>query len=291
MRKMKRNKMIMSPWTMKDEVSIVGVLNVTPDSFHDGGKFLSADEAIEWGLSLFRDGADIVEIGGESSLDTAPVSLEEELRRILPVIRGILKAKPDARLSVDTYKADTAKTALYEGVSMINDVTAGRADPSLFDVVAKAGSMLVLMHSKDPSARTTIRSEIYDDVVSHICEFLRARKDEAIKAGVAEGKIILDPGLGHFLSSEAKYSHEVLARLPEFLPLGCPLMISPSRKSFLAGSEKLPTADRLPGTIAASAIAVLHGATCIRTHDVLEVRRGCEIASMLRPLMRRPPTR
>ncbi len=264
-------------------VTIVGVLNVTPDSFHDGGRFLDPAAAVAQALALRDAGADIVEVGGESTGPNSPaVSPEEELKRVLPVIRAVRAAAPDLPLSVDTYKAAVARAALEAGVAMINDVTAGRSDPELFAVVAKSDAKLVLMYSKDPSPRTTIAENGYDDVVSTIAAFLAARRDAAIAAGVPLSRIILDPGMGHFVSSDARWSLELLGRLPELTPLGCPLLLSPSRKSFLAGTEKLRTADRLPGTIAASAIAALHGAAYIRTHDVLEVRRGCEIASAVR---------
>ncbi len=266
-------------------VTIVGVLNVTPDSFHDGGRFLDPAAAVAQAVALRRAGADVVEVGGESTGPNSPaVSAEEELSRILPVIRAIRVATPDLPLSVDTYKAAVASAVLAEGVSMINDVTAGRSDPELFAAVAKSDAKLVLMHAKDPSPRTTIAENGYDDVVATIAAFLAARRDAAVAAGVRLSRIILDPGMGHFVSSDARWSLELLGRLPEFGSLGSPLLLSPSRKSFLAGSEKLRTADRLPGTIAASAIAVLHGAAYIRTHDVLEVRRGCEIASAIRLL-------
>lgn len=164
---------------------------------------------------------------------------------------------------------------------MVNDVTAGRRDPHMFSVLKDSQALLVLMYSKDPTPRTTVDPMQYDDVVVTVKDFLRERVKRAVKEGIAIGRIVLDPGLGHFLSSDPKYSFDVLARLPEFAELGCPLFVSPSRKSFLAGEEKLKTVDRLPGTIAASALAAQNGAHYIRTHDVLEVRRGCEIAQAI----------
>lgn len=261
---------------------IVGVLNVTPDSFHDGGKFLSVDAAVERAGEMFRYGADIVEIGGESTGPrSSDVSLEEELQRVIPVICAIKKKFPSAALSVDTYKLEVAKAAIAEGAMMVNDVTAGRADREMFSVVASSSAILVLMYAKDPTPRTTIEDRQYEDVVRTVSDFLRERKAQAVKAGIAEERIILDPGLGHFISSDANYSFEIIRRLREFQALGCPILLSPSRKSFLAGPENLPPSERLPGTIAASAVAVLNGASYIRTHDVKEVRRGCEVALAL----------
>ena len=247
-------------------------------------RFTSVEAAMLRAGEMLLDGADILEIGGESTGPTSQeVSLDEELSRVIPVVRGIKEAFPDAKISVDTWKALVAIEALKENVMMINDVTAGRgSDGEMFDVLKDSSAQLVLMYAKDSSARTTIQDEHYNDVVLTVREFLSARKGAAIAAGIDPAKIILDPGLGHFLSSDAKYSFQVLARLKEFLSLDSPLFVSPSRKSFLAGPEKLPTAERLPGTIAASVVALQNGATYIRTHDVLEVRRACEIAELFR---------
>ena len=263
-------------------VQIVGALNVTPDSFHDGGQFTSIDTAVARAGQMIEDGADIIEIGGESTgPKSADVPPGEELQRVIPVVRAIRKKFPAAVISVDTYKSAVAQAALDEGAVMINDVTGGRSDSQMFPAVARSSAQIVLMYAKDPTPRTTIEDRQYDDVVATIKDFLWERKSLAITAGIPEDRIILDPGLGHFVSSDARYSFEIIGRLGEFLDLGSPIFLSPSRKSFLAGPEKLPPADRLPGTIAASAIAVLHGATYIRTHDVQEVRRACELAEDL----------
>lgn len=265
-----------------ERVQIIGVLNVTPDSFYDGGQFEGADAALRQAERMLKEGADILEIGGES---TGPgsdeVSVEKEVKRTMPVIEALRKEYPEAKLSVDTWKAAVAKEAIARGVAMINDVTSGR-DPEMFPCIARSGAALVLMYAKDPSARTTIRDAHYDDVLQTVTDFLRAEKGIAVKAGVASERIILDPGLGHFVSSDPKYSFEILARLDEVIALGSPVLVSPSRKSFLAGRELLKASERLPGTIAASAIAVLHGARYIRTHDVEPVRRACEIAETVR---------
>lgn len=263
-------------------VKIVGVLNVTPDSFHDGGKFTAVDAALRQAEKMLQDGADIIEIGGESTGPTSPeVSFDEELRRVLPVLQALRKRHPDAVLSVDTYKAEVARAALESGAAMINDVTAGCADAKMLSVLASSTARIVLMYAKDPTPRTTIQDVQYDDVVLTVKQFLRERRDAAVRCGIALERIILDPGLGHFVSSDARYSFQILARLREFLDLGCPLLLSPSRKSFLAGSQQLTTENRLPGTLAASAIAVANGATYIRTHDVREVRMACEVASLV----------
>ncbi|MBI3332250.1 dihydropteroate synthase [Candidatus Peregrinibacteria bacterium] len=262
---------------------IVGVLNITPDSYHDGGKYISVDRALARAEEMMKQGADIIEIGGESTgPHSKDVPEEEEADRVLPVLRAIRKAHPEARLAIDTYRSAIAKAALEEGVMMVNDVTAGRRDPQIFSMLKDSQALLVLMYSKDPTPRTTIEPKQYDDVVEEVKAFLSERTKRAVKEGIAVGRIVLDPGLGHFVSSDPRYSFEILARLREFSDLGSPIFVSPSRKSFLAGEENLKTADRLPGTIAASALAVLNGAQYIRTHDPLEVRRGCEIALRVR---------
>ncbi len=265
---------------------IIGILNVTPDSYYDGGRFTNVPAAIARAKELLVEGADWIEVGGESTgPNSHDIPVEEELRRVLPVIKALHAELPQARLAVDTHTAEIAKAALAEGVGMVNDVTAGRADPALFTTVSASDALLVLMFSKDPTPRTTVAMTPYNDVLASVSAFLADRRDAAVSAGVRADRIVLDPGMGHFVSSDPRWSLELLARLSELTVLGCPLYVSPSRKSFLAGSENLKTADRLPGTVAASAVAVLHGATYVRTHDVLEVRRGCEVAAGIAALI------
>jgi len=266
---------------------LIGILNVTPDSFYDGGELKTIDLVLKRAEQMLADGADILEIGGQSTgPNSKDISIHEEQRRVLPVIEAVRARFPQARLSVDTFTADLAQAAIDRGVEIINDVTAGRGDARIFAVLAHSSASVVLMYAKDLTARTTIAPTRYDDVIVTIRLFLAERKRLAVEAGIAPERIILDPGLGQFISSDPRYSFEILARLSEFLPLDCPILVSPSRKSFLAGSEQLPTADRLPATVAASSIAVLHGASFIRTHDVLEVRRACNTAQSVWELKR-----
>ena len=262
---------------------IVGILNVTPDSYFDGGLFETALKAGDRVAEMLKEGADIIEVGGESTgPGSKDVSVEEELKRTIPVIRAIKEKYPEAVVSIDTWKAVVAKEALDAGAMIVNDVTAGRSDPDIFSVLKDSKAKLVLMYAKDTTPRTTVEDVSYSDIIKTISDFLRERKQAAIDAGIAEESLILDPGLGHFVSSDPQYSFQIIAGLERLKELGCPLLLSPSRKSFLAGSENLKTADRLPGTIAASAIAVLNGADYIRTHDVEAVRRGCEAAEAIR---------
>ncbi len=227
------------------------------------------------------EGADIIEIGGESTgPGSTDVPLEEELRRVLPAVGALRSALPDLWISVDTCKSEVALQALQAGADMINDVTAGRGDANMFPVIAQAGCPCVLMYAKDPSPRTTVKPVQYDDIVKTIRTFLIERKTRAAAAGMKESQIIIDPGLGHFLSSDPKYSYEVIKRLKELSDLG-PIFISPSRKSFLAGIRNDPPAERLPATLAVTAIAVLSGARFIRTHDILDTRRAADAASAM----------
>jgi len=266
-----------------NNLSIIGVLNVTPDSFYDGGRYATVEEALRGVEELLSEGADWIEVGGQSTgPKSKDVSVEEEIRRVIPVVEAIRKHFPAARISVDTFQSEVAAKAIAAGAMMINDVTAGRGDPDMFSAIRDASVKLVLMHAKDATPRTTIQDVQYDDVVGTVKDFVTHRKSAALAAGISSDRIILDPGLGHFVSSDATYSFEILERLREFTELGCPVLVSPSRKSFLAGRENLPVVERLPGTIAASVIAALNGAAHIRTHDVKEVKRGCEIALFTR---------
>lgn len=261
--------------------SIVGVINTTPDSYVDGGKFMEPQEAVKQAEKMRDEGADIIELGGES---TGPgsndVSVEEELRRIVPTLQAIRAQLPDLPISVDTYKAQVAQAAIEEGAMMINDVTAGRGDEHMVSLIAQyPDTQYVLMYAKDDTARTAKKRVAYNAVMETIKRFVEERIEIALAAGVDSDQIIIDPGMGHFISSDSEYSFEVLAKVSELEELGYPVFVSASRKSFLAGEENLATSDRLPGTIAASSIAVLQGAAYVRTHDVAAVRRGCEIAA------------
>jgi dihydropteroate synthase len=259
---------------------IVGVLNITPDSFYDGGRYQNIKNVLKRAEEMIRQGADIIDVGGESTfLNRKEVSLEEELKRVVPVIKKIHQKHPGVLISIDTYKSQVARAAIAAGAFMVNDVTAGRGDKNMFKALAEnPQTAYVLMYSKDATSRTTLKNKKYDDVIKTIKSFFKERIRKAKKDGLNPSRIILDPGLGYFVSGLAEYSYEIIARLPELKSLGHELYLSPSRKSFLAGSEKLPASDRLPATISVSALAVTRGATYIRTHDVAEVHRGCEAA-------------
>ncbi len=251
---------------------VIGILNITPDSFVDGGKWMNEEQAVRRAKEMITQGVDIIDIGGESTgPGSADVSADEELSRVLPIISALRKEFPAAWLSLDTWKAQVAEYALESGIDMINDISAGRFDPQMFSVIAKHQCPYVLMYSKDTTARTTRNDQQYDDVIETIHAFLSDRINIALKQGIDRSRIIVDPGLGWFVSGTPSYSFEILYHLEAFADLA-PVFVSPSRKSFLAGPDNLPASKRLPATLDATKIALQHGATFIRTHDVAETR-------------------
>jgi dihydropteroate synthase len=250
--------------------TVMGVVNVTPDSFSDGGLYFDPRTAITHGAELHREGAAILDIGGESTRPGAePVSAEQELRRVLPVIEGLAAAAPAARLSIDSSKAEVARAALAAGAMLVNDVTALRGDPEMAAVVADSGADCCLMHMLgDP--RTMQDDPRYDDVVSEVKAFLEERMAHAVAAGIDEQRILLDPGIG--FGKTVEHNLELLRRLEELVALGRPLVIGTSRKSFLGKLTGRSTpADRVPGTIATCVVAYERGARIFRVHDVAPV--------------------
>lgn len=255
---------------LQHRTSVIGVINVTPDSFYDGGTHLTSENILTTAKEYLDSGADVIEIGGESTGPTSiDVSLDEERARVLPAVTLLRKTFPDAWIAVDTYKSVIADEVLTAGADMINDITAGRGDEQMFAVIAEAQCPIVLMYSKDSSPRTSVSSMQYDDVLRTIHDFLSARMQAAKHAGITQ--MMIDPGLGHFVSADPAYSWEILTRLTELVTLG-PLLLSPSRKSFLAGRSALPPSERLAATLAASCLASIQGASFIRTHDVARTR-------------------
>ncbi len=243
---------------------IMGILNVTPDSFSDGGKFYELDSAVKRGIKLLEDGADIIDIGGESTRPGADeVSASEELNRVLPVIEALLKAKHDALISIDTTKSIVAEEALKNGAKIINDIGAFGFDEKILTVAAEFNAPYVLMHMQG-TPRTMQKSPEYDDVVSDIIEFLFAKTEEAKKRGVEN--IILDPGIGFGKSVENNF--EILRRLSEFKSLNYPILIGLSRKSFIGKSLNLEVENRDEPTTLLEALSVKNGASIIRTHNV-----------------------
>jgi dihydropteroate synthase len=255
----------------------MGVLNVTPDSFSDGGRYFDREAAIARGLSLFEEGADLVDVGGESTRPgrALRVDPDEERQRVVPVIRG-LKSRGAAWLSVDTTRASVAEAALDAGADVVNDVSGFQFDPELAPLVAARRVPAVVMHLRG-DFETMHREPRYGDVMDEVTAELRLSLRAAEQAGVRRDQLIVDPGLG--FAKAAPHTLEVLRRLPELQALDRPVLVGPSRKSFLGKVLDLPVGDRLMGTAAAVAAAILGGAHIVRVHDVREmvqVARVCD---------------
>jgi len=257
----------------------MGVLNVTPDSFSDGGRFLDAPAAVEHAELLLAEGADIVDVGGESTRPGAePVSADEEIARVEPVLAGLRERAPGAHVSIDTSKLAVARAAIALGAELVNDVTAFRGDPELASLVADTGVECCLMHMRG-EPRTMQREPRYDDVVEDVKAFLAERLAFAISQGIDEQRVLLDPGIG--FGKTIAHNLELLRRLDELLALGRPIVIGTSRKSFLGRlglAERDPDA-RLPGTIATNVLAYERGASVFRVHDVAEVGDALAVAA------------
>jgi dihydropteroate synthase len=245
----------------------MGVVNVTPDSFSDGGEFLAAGDAIAHGERLVAEGAQILDIGGESTRPGAePVGAEEELGRVLPVIEGL--AGGEAEVSIDTTKVEVARGALAAGATIVNDVSAFRFEPELAALVAETGSDCCLMHMLG-EPRTMQQDPRYDDVVSDVRAFLEERLAFAVGEGVPEERVWLDPGIG--FGKTLEHNLELLRRLDEIVAIGRPVVIGTSRKSFIGKLTGRGEKERLAGTIATNVLALERGARIFRVHDVAEV--------------------
>jgi dihydropteroate synthase len=266
-----------APERAEPDFRIMGVVNVTPDSFSDGGRYLDARAAIAHGLELEVDGAAILDIGGESTRPGAePVAREEELRRVLPVVEGLVSAGCRAQISIDTSKAAVAAAALDAGATFVNDVTALRADPEIADVVARAGADCCLMHMLgDP--RTMQDDPHYEDVVGEITAFLRERMAFAVSRGIEHQRITLDPGIG--FGKTVAHNLELLRRLDELAAIGQPLMIGTSRKSFLGRITGRGLGDRVAATVATTVLAYERGARVFRVHDVAPVHDALAVTA------------
>jgi dihydropteroate synthase len=268
------------------EPIVMGVVNVTPDSFSDGGEWLDPDAAIAHGRVLVAQGAAILDIGGESTRPGAePVTAVEELRRVLPVLEGLAGA--GARLSIDTSKAAVAAAALDAGATFVNDVTALRGDPAMAALVAERGCGVCLMHMLG-EPRTMQRDPRYDDVVDDVKAFLAQRLELAVAAGIAEERVWLDPGIG--FGKTVDHNLELLARLDELVALGRPVVVGTSRKSFLGVITGRAAGERVPATIATNVLALARGARVFRVHDVAQARDALLVAAATLRGKWTPPT-
>jgi dihydropteroate synthase len=255
-------------------MQVMGVVNVTPDSFSDGGLYLDVDAAVEHGRELLAEGAAILDIGGESTRPGAdPVALDEELQRVVPVIERLR----GATLSIDTRKLEVAEQAVQAGARIVNDITAFRHAPEMAGLVASSGAGCCLMHMLGEDPRTMQDAPVYDDVVSDVKGFLEERVAFAVSEGVPEDRIWLDPGIG--FGKTIDHNLELLRRLDEIVAIGRPVVIGTSRKSFLGKLTGREPRDRVPGTVATNVIALERGAEVFRVHDVRDTVDALKVAT------------
>jgi dihydropteroate synthase len=273
-------------WHLRDHVLhpgrpplVMGIVNVTPDSFSDGGRFSDAEAAVAHGLALVREGADLLDVGGESTRPGAvPVSLEEELARVLPVVQGLV-SRTSVPLSVDTSKAEVARRCLEAGAQVVNDVTALRGDADMAAVVRDFGAGIILMHMQGTPATMQV-GPTYADVAREVGEFLEARLQAAADLGIARSRVVLDPGIG--FGKTAAHNLELLARLGELQRLGRPVCLGVSRKGFLGKLLERPLGDRLAGSLAAVCFALAQDAAqIVRVHDVAPTRDAVTLFAAL----------
>jgi dihydropteroate synthase len=264
-------------YDLASRTHIMGVLNVTPDSFSDGGKYLGLEQAIVQGLKLAEDGADFIDVGGESTRPGSElVSVEEEIRRVVPVINALSK-KVNIPISIDTSKSDTAEAALQAGAIIVNDISAMTFDAKMASVVVKYRASIVLMHMKG-APQTMQENPTYENVTAEVKQFLSERLFAAKEAGIEQ--IIIDPGIG--FGKKIEHNIQLLRELKSFTSFGYPLLIGPSRKAFLGAILHLPPNERIEGTAAVVTSAILNGANIIRVHDVKEMKRVAMVTDALK---------
>lgn len=258
---------------------VMGIVNVTPDSFHDGGRFTTTDRAVEHALALVEEGADLLDIGGESTRPGSdPVFLDDELARTIPVIERLAK-QVDIPISIDTVKSEVAQRALLAGASWVNDISAGTMDPRILEVVADWDAPYVAMHMRG-TPKTMQQDTVYKDLVSDIGSYFAERLEVFRTAGISDEQVILDPGIGFGKAPEDNYL--LMANLDAFKGLGHPLLVGPSRKSFLKLVGAEATEDRLPGTLAAVTACALAGVDVVRVHDVAATLQAVRVADRIR---------
>ena len=264
----------------KRETLVMGIINVTPDSFSDGGKFFSPEVAISHASKLISQGADIIDIGGESTRPGAEqVSETEELNRVIPVIEKIRDENSKILISIDTTKALVAEHAIKVGADIINDVSGFSFDNNMIETVARFNVPVIIMHMKGSPQNMQLNPE-YKDVINEILDFFKKKIKIAIQSGINRRMIILDPGIG--FGKTVEHNFELLSRLNEFNVLELPIMIGPSRKSFIGITLDLPPEDRIEGTAAAVSAGVMNGATIVRVHDVKSMKRVVKIIDKIR---------
>ena len=277
-------------YNLSDRTHLMGILNVTPDSFSDGGQFLARDAAVEHALQMVDEGADIIDVGGESTRPKGHaygegarnVPEDEELRRVIPVIEGIVK-HTDTPLSIDTYKSGVARDALKAGASIVNDISGFTFDPAMPLVVADAGASAVVMHIQGTPG-TMQQDPSYGDLIGEVSGFLEEAVEKGRRAGIEQ--MIVDPGIG--FGKRLEHNLELIGQLKRLGTLGCPVLVGPSRKSFIGMLLDVPVVDRLEGSLAAAVACILNGAHLLRVHDVKETRRVAVVADAIKRTMNQP---
>ena len=258
---------------------IMGILNVTPDSFSDGGMYYDATQAIEFALQMAEEGADIIDVGGESTRPGAKtVELQKECDRILPVIEGI-RTKSDILISIDTYKSEVARQSIATGAGMVNDISGMTFDPNMVDVIKDSGLPVVIMHIKG-TPKNMQKNPYYKDLMQELTEYFEERKKFARAKGILDQQIILDPGIG--FGKRLQDNFQLLRELKKIVDMGFPVLIGPSKKSFIGLTLDLPIDQRLEGTAAAVTTGILKGARIVRVHDVKEMKRVALITDSIR---------
>jgi len=265
---------------LSSRTHLMGILNVTPDSFSDGGEFFKYDDAVKQGIRMAEEGADIIDVGGESARPgSEPITIEEELSRVIPVIETLSK-ETDVPISIDTYKSQVTKKALDAGAEMINDISALRFDPQMKKIGAEYKVPIVLMHIKG-TPKNMQENPYYDDVIEEITKYLKESIQMGEDAGVQRENIIIDPGIG--FGKRLEDNLNILKNLKKFSILGCPILVGPSRKSFIGKILGLPVEERLEGSLASLAVSIMNGANIVRVHDVKESKRvACLVDTILK---------
>lgn len=265
-------------YDLSSRTYLMGVLNVTPDSFSDGGRFFEFEKAVAHGREMVNHGADFIDVGGESTRPgSEPLSEDDEKRRVVPVIKRLVE-ETTVPISIDTYKGAVADAALAAGATIVNDISGLTFDPNILKVVAHHRATVIIMHIKG-TPKTMQENPVYADVVGEISDFLRIQARKAKEAGVEQ--IVVDPGIG--FGKNLEHNLELIKRLAEFKNLEYPLLVGPSRKSFIGKLLDLPADQRLEGTAAAVTACILNGANIVRVHDVKEMKRVATIADALKP--------
>ncbi len=258
---------------------IMGILNVTPDSFSDGGMYYDVTQAIEFALQMAEEGADIIDVGGESTRPGAKtVELQKECDRILPVIEGI-RTKSDILISIDTYKSEVARQSIATGAGMVNDISGMTFDPNMVDIIKESGLPVVIMHIKG-TPKNMQKNPYYEDLMQELTEYFEERKKFARAKGILDQQIIFDPGIG--FGKRLQDNFQLLRELKKIVDIGFPVLIGPSRKSFIGLTLDLPVDQRLEGTAAAVTTGILKGARIVRVHDVKEMKRVALITDAIR---------